>query len=99
MTASNVAMIMAPNLFLVQSRSHRSKPLKEVDFSMAAGTANVVRMLIKYQDILSTVPSFMITQMRNQNEMEYLRKREKSVSILLFFLSRLLLFAIEYDLE
>lgn len=55
MTLNNVAMIMAPNLFLVQSGSNRNKSLKELDFTLAAGTANIIRMLIKYKDLLCTV--------------------------------------------
>ena len=53
MTINNVAMIMAPNLFLVASGKKNKD--KEVQFHMAAGTATVVRMLIKYQHILWTV--------------------------------------------
>ena len=59
MTLNNVAMIMAPNLFCVQGRSKvKSKggpPSLELDILMATGNANVVRMMVKYQDILWTV--------------------------------------------
>ena len=84
MTMNNVAMIMAPNLFLVQSSRQRSKastPLKDLEISMAAGTSNIVKMLIKYQEILWSVPSFMISQVRHQYEAEQLRSSSnKSVS-------------------
>ena len=53
MTVNNVAMIMAPNLFLVSS-GKKSKD-KEVQLHMAAGTVTIVKMLIKYQHILWTV--------------------------------------------
>ena len=58
MTLDNVAMIMAPNLFLVGSPSRKSKVnvaptrINEIDLFMATGTINIVRMLIKYQDVL-----------------------------------------------
>ena len=58
MTLSNVAMIMAPNLFCVQQRKpskNKLPTIPEIDILMATGNANVVRMLIKYQDILWTV--------------------------------------------
>ena len=57
MTLSNVAMIMAPNLFCVQRKPSKNKlpTIPEVDILMATGNSNVVRMLIKYQDILWTV--------------------------------------------
>ena len=84
MTMNNVAMIMAPNLFLVQSSRQRSKAMpamKELELSMAAGTSNIVKMLIKYQDILWSVPSFMISQVRHQYETEQIRRTgNKSVS-------------------
>lgn len=53
MTVNSVAMIMAPNLFLVASGKKNKD--KEVQFHMATGTATIVRMLIKYQHIQWTV--------------------------------------------
>ena len=53
MTVNNVAMIMAPNLFLVASGKKNKD--KEVQLHMAAGTATIVKMLIKYQHIQWTV--------------------------------------------
>ena len=53
MTVNNVAMIMAPNLFLVASGKKNKD--KEVQFHMAAEKATIVRMLIKYQHIQWTV--------------------------------------------
>ena len=55
MNLHNVSMIMAPNLFLVASAHRKKTGLKEAEIRMAAGTSNIVRMLIKYQDILWTV--------------------------------------------
>uniref|UniRef100_K1QX72 Rho GTPase-activating protein 18 n=1 Tax=Magallana gigas TaxID=29159 RepID=K1QX72_MAGGI len=80
MGLSNVSMIMAPNLFLSPSSRSKTKGVREMEISMAAGTSNIVMMLIKYQDILWTVPSFLIQQMRHQNELEMQKKnREKSI--------------------
>ena len=84
---NNVAMIMAPNLFLVQSRGSKAQPQKrDLEISMAAGTSNIVKMLIKYQDILWSVPSFMIAQIRHQYEADQQRSSgNKSVSVPLFY--------------
>lgn len=80
MGLSNVSMIMAPNLFLSPSSRSKTKGVREMEISMAAGTSNIVMMLIKYQDILWTVPSVLIQQMRHQNELEMQKKnREKSI--------------------
>ncbi len=67
MTMNNVAMIMAPNLFLVQSgRSH--KGMKVDDMIMAAGTSNIMRLLIQYQDALFLVsgPHLVLCHVCNQ---------------------------------
>ena len=55
MNLTNVSMIMAPNLFLAPSNRGRHKVDKDIEIRMAAGTANIVRMLIRYQEILWTV--------------------------------------------
>nr|XP_022289472.1 rho GTPase-activating protein 18-like [Crassostrea virginica]XP_022289477.1 rho GTPase-activating protein 18-like [Crassostrea virginica]XP_022289485.1 rho GTPase-activating protein 18-like [Crassostrea virginica]XP_022289494.1 rho GTPase-activating protein 18-like [Crassostrea virginica] len=80
MGLSNVSMIMAPNLFLSPSSRSKAKGIREMEISMAAGTSNIVMMLIKYQDILWTVSSSLIHQMRHQNDLETQKKaREKSI--------------------
>ncbi|XP_061181890.1 rho GTPase-activating protein 18-like isoform X1 [Saccostrea echinata] len=80
MGLSNVSMIMAPNLFLSPSSRSKTKAIRDLEISMAAGTSNIVMMLIKYQKILWTVPSFLLHQMRHQNDMEIQKKaREKSI--------------------
>jgi hypothetical protein len=53
MTAGNVAMVMAPNLFMCHTLGLKSSEQRE--FEMAAGTANVMHLLIRYQKILWTV--------------------------------------------
>lgn len=87
MTMNNVAMIMAPNLFLVQSRGSKAQPQKrDLEISMAAGTSNIVKMLIKYQDILWSVPSFMIAQIRHQYEAD--QQRSSGNKSIMKFLGR-----------
>lgn len=59
MTLSNVAMIMAPNLFLAPKvrppQAGKSKGNWDLQVNIATGTSNIVRMLIKYHKILWTV--------------------------------------------
>ena len=43
-------MIMAPNLFLVQTQA--SKQTMQMEVNMAAGTSNTMRMLIRHQELL-----------------------------------------------
>ncbi|XP_062986650.1 rho GTPase-activating protein 28 [Elgaria multicarinata webbii] len=63
MTLWNVSMIVAPNLFIC-----KGKRANQEEMLAAATTAHVVRLLIKYQDILWMVPTFMISQVRKMNE-------------------------------
>ncbi|CAH1797242.1 unnamed protein product [Owenia fusiformis] len=83
MTLTNVAMIMAPNLFLVQNRKiwNAHNKSREQEITMAAGTSNIVKKLIHYHPLLWTVPSFMLSQVRHQYMSEQAKaNREKSVS-------------------
>uniref|UniRef100_A0A7M4ETR0 Rho GTPase activating protein 28 n=1 Tax=Crocodylus porosus TaxID=8502 RepID=A0A7M4ETR0_CROPO len=59
----NVSMIVAPNLFIC-----KGKRANQEEMQAAATTAHIVRLLIRYQDILWTVPSFLISQVRKMNE-------------------------------
>jgi hypothetical protein len=52
MGLNNVAMIIAPNLFLSPMSRSKPKSINDLEMIMAAGTSNVVRMLIKYQKII-----------------------------------------------
>ncbi|KAJ0068946.1 hypothetical protein NL108_015212, partial [Boleophthalmus pectinirostris] len=61
-----VATIMAPNLFL-----HKAVPSKLAEGSEkghAEKAADVMRLLIRYQDLLWTVPNFLMSQVRRLNE-------------------------------
>ncbi|KAF5897865.1 rho GTPase-activating protein 18, partial [Clarias magur] len=80
MTLNNVAMVMAPNIFMF--KGFRSKITGQQEFSMATGMSNIVRLLIRYQDLLWTIPKFVMTQVRKQN-MERKMNRERAVKKLL----------------
>lgn len=53
MTLNNVSVVMAPNIFMF--KGFRSKVTEQQEFSMATSTANIVRLLIRYQNLLWTV--------------------------------------------
>ncbi|CAL1585957.1 unnamed protein product [Knipowitschia caucasica] len=78
MTLNNVSVVMAPNLFMY--KGHRVKATQQQEVSMATGTANIVRLLIRYQELLWTIPKFIVTQVRQQN-MESQRKQNKERAV------------------
>ncbi|XP_037305168.2 rho GTPase-activating protein 18 isoform X1 [Pungitius pungitius] len=78
MTLNNVSVVMAPNIFMF--KGFRSKVTEQQEFSMATGTANIVRLLIRYQNLLWTIPKFIMTQVRHQN-MESHRKQNKERAV------------------
>nr|XP_023652956.1 rho GTPase-activating protein 18 isoform X1 [Paramormyrops kingsleyae] len=65
MTLNNIAVVMAPNIFMF--KGFRSKVSELQEFSMATGMAHIVRLLIRYQDLLWTIPKFIMNQVRKQN--------------------------------
>uniref|UniRef100_A0A8C9WW19 Rho GTPase activating protein 18 n=1 Tax=Sander lucioperca TaxID=283035 RepID=A0A8C9WW19_SANLU len=78
MTLNNVSVVMAPNIFMF--KGFRSKVTEQQEFSMATSTANIVRLLIQYQNLLWTIPKFIMTQVRQQN-MESHRKLNKERAV------------------
>ncbi|XP_008826038.1 rho GTPase-activating protein 18 [Nannospalax galili] len=80
MTVVNVAMVMAPNLFMCHGLGLKSTEQQE--FVMAAGTANTMHLLIKYQQLLWTIPKFIVNQVRKHNT-ENQRKDKKAMKKLL----------------
>lgn len=78
MTLNNVSVVMAPNIFMF--KGFRSKVTEQQEFSMATSTANIVRLLIRYQNLLWTIPKFILTQVRQQN-MESQRKLHKERAV------------------
>ncbi|KAK2559913.1 Rho GTPase-activating protein 18 [Acropora cervicornis] len=80
MGLNSVAMIMAPNLFLCTDKTQPT--LQEIKH--AQGTVNIVRMLIKYQAILWTIPGFMVMQVRYLYEAEGNKKANNAKAGYLF---------------
>ncbi|XP_053448036.1 rho GTPase-activating protein 18 isoform X2 [Nycticebus coucang] len=80
MTIMNVAMVMAPNLFMCHAFGLKSSEQRE--FVMAAGTANIMHLLIKNQKLLWTIPKFIINQVRKQNTENH-KKDKKAMKKLL----------------
>ncbi|KAK3602085.1 hypothetical protein CHS0354_029508 [Potamilus streckersoni] len=76
----NVGMIMAPNLFMSPTNHPtKSKNIHAVEITMATETSNIMMMLIKYHEILWTIPTAVMALMRRHYEQEQMRKtREKS---------------------
>ncbi|XP_012684846.2 rho GTPase-activating protein 18 isoform X2 [Clupea harengus] len=73
MTLNNVAVVMAPNIFMF--KGFRNKITEQQEFSMATGTASIVRLLIQYQNLLWTIPRFIINQVREQNTEKQKQKK------------------------
>ncbi|XP_067904493.1 rho GTPase-activating protein 40-like isoform X6 [Heterodontus francisci] len=75
----NVSTIIAPNLFM-----HKGIPNKTDgnEKQQAEKAANVVRMLIHYQDLLWTIPYFLVAQVRKLNE-NSIKKYDKRLKNLL----------------
>ncbi|XP_028997229.1 rho GTPase-activating protein 18 isoform X2 [Betta splendens] len=78
MSLNNVSVVMAPNIFMF--KGFRSKITEQQEFSMATGTANIVRLLIRYQNLLWTIPKFIVNQVRQQN-MESQKKQNKERAV------------------
>ncbi|KAM4706287.1 rho GTPase-activating protein 28 isoform 2-T2 [Rhinophrynus dorsalis] len=74
MSLWNVSMILAPNLFICKGKSANKEEIKA-----AASTAHIVRLLIRYQDILWTVPSFLISQVRKMNEAAMVNNKKQLI--------------------
>uniref|UniRef100_A0A672PRD4 Rho GTPase activating protein 28 n=1 Tax=Sinocyclocheilus grahami TaxID=75366 RepID=A0A672PRD4_SINGR len=63
MSLWNVSMIVAPNLF-----TFRGKNVRQEEMQGAVAAAQLVRLLITHQDLLWTVPCFLISHVRKMNE-------------------------------
>ncbi|XP_034269840.1 rho GTPase-activating protein 40 isoform X1 [Pantherophis guttatus] len=66
MSLWNVSTVIAPNLFMHKSLPNKIPEGKEKQ--LAEGAADIVRMMIHYQALLWTVPSFLVAQIRKLNE-------------------------------
>lgn len=75
MNLQNVAMIIAPNLFLPKKlKKHGERDLTS-EINMAAVTCKITKIMIKYQDVIWTVPTFLVQQIRELNESNMYRRR------------------------
>uniref|UniRef100_UPI003AABD991 rho GTPase-activating protein 40 n=1 Tax=Centroberyx gerrardi TaxID=166262 RepID=UPI003AABD991 len=61
-----VATIMAPNLFL--HKAVPSRLTEGAEKGQAEKAADIMRLLIRYQDLLWTIPNFLMSQVRKLNE-------------------------------
>ncbi|XP_026163541.1 rho GTPase-activating protein 40 isoform X1 [Mastacembelus armatus] len=61
-----VATIMAPNLFL--HKAVPSRLTEGAEKGQAEKAADVMRLFIRYQDLLWTIPNFLMSQVRKLNE-------------------------------
>uniref|UniRef100_A0A8D0U285 Rho-GAP domain-containing protein n=1 Tax=Sus scrofa TaxID=9823 RepID=A0A8D0U285_PIG len=71
MSIWNISTIMAPNLFFSRSKHSDCEELL-----LANTAAHIIRLMLKYQEILWKVPSFLITQVRRMNEASMLLKKQ-----------------------
>ncbi|KAM9839749.1 LOW QUALITY PROTEIN: rho GTPase-activating protein 28 [Aulostomus maculatus] len=69
MSLWNVSMVMAPNLFACRRRSNKCSLAKQrEEMEEALGGAHLVQLMITHQDLLWTVPSFLLFQVRRMNQ-------------------------------
>ncbi|XP_048219543.1 rho GTPase-activating protein 28 isoform X2 [Perognathus longimembris pacificus] len=71
MSVWNISTVMAPNLFFSRSKHSDCEELQ-----LANTAAHIIRLMLKYQNILWKVPSFLITQVRRMNEATMLLKKQ-----------------------
>jgi hypothetical protein len=74
MTLTNIAMVMAPNLF-----THLPTKQNLDDVTMAAKTSHVLRLLINYHYLLWMIPPDLLQQVRVLNECEVKRVNQRSL--------------------
>ncbi|KAG8565339.1 hypothetical protein GDO81_012813 [Engystomops pustulosus] len=75
MSLWNIATIMAPNLFLYRGSNGKSQEGGEKQ--QAEGVAGLVKAMVHYQDLLWTVPTFLLSQVRKLNENSSKRSNER----------------------
>ncbi|XP_030613058.1 rho GTPase-activating protein 28 [Archocentrus centrarchus] len=69
MSLWNVSMVMAPNLFLRHHHGNKRSIAKQRDeMEEAVGGAQLIRLMIIHQDVLWTVPRFLLSQVRQMNQ-------------------------------
>lgn len=70
MMLNSVAMIIAPNLFIVKTGRGTDSKMEsiEVELQMAERTSRVVMIMIEHQETIFTIPSDLLAQIRQKNE-------------------------------
>ncbi|MEQ2209655.1 hypothetical protein XENOCAPTIV_002121 [Xenoophorus captivus] len=75
MSLWNVSMVMAPNLFTHRNRGKKLSITKQRDeMEEAVGGAHLIGLMIRHQDLLWTVPNFLLAQVRQMNQASNQRK-------------------------
>ncbi|KAH3709008.1 hypothetical protein DPMN_068468 [Dreissena polymorpha] len=83
MSLNNVAMIMAPNLFLAPKIGNanigKNKDALDLEIKMARGTSNIVQMITRYKHILwTTIRAGASKKNREKSKMKFLAKKDKT---------------------
>nr|XP_046227484.1 rho GTPase-activating protein 28 [Scatophagus argus] len=69
MSLRNVSMVMAPNLFpCCHPGNKRPFTKQREEMEEAVGGAHLIRLMVTHQDLLWTVPSFLLSQVRHMNQ-------------------------------
>ncbi|KAK1885041.1 Rho GTPase-activating protein 18 [Dissostichus eleginoides] len=68
MSLWNVSMVMAPNLFTCHRRGNKHFLSKQQEMEEAVGGAHLVRLMVAHLDVLWTVPTFLLSQVRQMNQ-------------------------------
>ncbi|KAM4718126.1 LOW QUALITY PROTEIN: rho GTPase-activating protein 28 [Anableps anableps] len=69
MSLWNVSMVMAPNLFARRNRGNKHSITKQrEEMEEAVGGARLIGLMIRHQDLLWTVPKFLLAQVRQMNQ-------------------------------
>ncbi|XP_067341662.1 rho GTPase-activating protein 28 isoform X1 [Channa argus] len=75
MSLWNVSMVMAPNLFAYHPNgSKHSVTWQQEQMEEAVGGAHLVQLMITHQDLLWTVPNFLLSQVRQFNQVSKQRQ-------------------------
>ncbi|CAL8312670.1 unnamed protein product [Merluccius merluccius] len=69
MSLWNVAMVIAPNLFPSHHGNKHSVTRQQDEMEEAVGAAHLVQLLVTHRDLLWTVPCFLMSQVRQVNQM------------------------------
>uniref|UniRef100_A0A3P9J7Q9 Rho-GAP domain-containing protein n=1 Tax=Oryzias latipes TaxID=8090 RepID=A0A3P9J7Q9_ORYLA len=69
MSLWNVSMVMAPNLFAQCNHGKRQSIAKQrEEMEEAMGGAQLIQLMIQHQDLLWTIPNFLLAQVRQLNQ-------------------------------